>query len=241
MSAKIPIEERFWKKVEKTKTCWLWRGPFAPKEGHGRFTLRHHPDVVVSAHRYSYELHIGPIPKDTFVDRTCGKITCVNPTHFQLRPESPGEEVRFWSHVHKLGDAYGGCWIWIASLTEGYGNFSLDGGKQVRATHYSWQLRWGLPVSGALLMCHKCDVRMCVNPDHLFLGTQKDNLEDMVAKGRSVKGEDKHNAKLTEIDVRLIRSSPLSDSELGKQLGVSYKTIWKIRKELCWKHLLPRS
>jgi hypothetical protein len=244
MSAKVSTEERFWSKVNKTETCWLWTGTFAPKEKHGRFYLRYKPDIVVAAHRYSYELHFGPIGKDNligqsyaFISQSCGNKLCVNPEHLKLIERNPGEEKRFWSKVYKFAEDKGGCWIWTASDTQGYGGFHLDNGKRVVATHYSWELYAGRPVPKSLFICHRCDVRACVNPQHLFLGTQLENIQDMVMKGRGSKGETHPCAKLTETDIHFIRSSKLSCSILGKQFDVAGPTISRIRNGKTWKHV----
>lgn len=92
---------------------------------------------------------------------------------------------RFWSNVDKSGD----CWLWIASgARPGYGQFRFNGRNQ--GTHrVAWQLVNG-PIPKGLCVCHRCDVKRCVNPDHLFLGTSADNNRDMAAKGRLV-----HNNK----------------------------------------------
>lgn len=89
--------------------------------------------------------------------------------------------VRFFAKVAK-GD---GCWLWTgATHRNGYGSFKLRGGRQVRAHRFSWELARG-PVPDGLSVLHRCDNRRCVRPEHLFVGTQRENLSDMVAKGRS--------------------------------------------------------
>ena len=86
---------------------------------------------------------------------------------------------RFWTKVKKTKD----CWLWTASIVgNGYGGFSLDG-QMRRAHRVAWELTFG-PVPDGYQVLHKCDVRPCVRPDHLFLGTHTDNLRDAAAKGR---------------------------------------------------------
>jgi len=115
---------------------------------------------------------------------------------------------RFWSRVSRPSEQ--ACWLWTGS-TRGadghkYGGFS-SGGKTVGAHRYSWELANGTIPDG-MLVCHKCDTPLCVNPSHLFIGSCKDNVQDMHAKGRARKliGENHPMAKLSESDVSKIRA-----------------------------------
>lgn len=88
-------------------------------------------------------------------------------------------ETRFWSKVDKTGE----CWLWKAGLyANGYGQFSVNKAK-VYAHRFAWQAATGEQINGKII-CHTCDVRACVNPAHLFSGTQLDNMRDMRSKGR---------------------------------------------------------
>lgn len=135
-----------------------------------------------------------------------------------------------------------GCWVWNASKDrEGYGQLVISG-KKVPAHRASWQLRHG-EIPMGMFVCHKCDVPACVNPDHLFLGTPKDNTDDMVAKGRerfsTRTGVTPANAKLTDTDVRIIRrlrsEQRITYSELARLFGVSITTICVIVRGEAWK------
>lgn len=88
-------------------------------------------------------------------------------------------EVRFWGHVAKSET----CWEWNSSSQENeYGSLSV-GGRKVKAHRFSWELHFG-PITGGLYVLHRCDNKRCVKPDHLFLGTNQDNILDASAKGR---------------------------------------------------------
>lgn len=137
-----------------------------------------------------------------------------------------------------------GCWLWIASgNTDGYGQIMIR--NKTRSAHrVSWKLHYGkLPLDS--LVCHKCDVPCCVNPDHLFLGTYKDNIVDCIEKGRfeppGTKGERHGSAKLNEQDVKFIRKYARSHDNFGRDLasifGVTRGTISNIVCRYTWKHL----
>jgi hypothetical protein len=102
-------------------------------------------------------------------------------------------ETRFWRKVHKTKDSVNGCWLWRGHASKGYGLFAEDGLKARKRVHrFSWELHFGEIPTG-MLVCHKCDVPRCVRPDHLFLGTHKDNHDDMVRKGRRHRGPRRRN------------------------------------------------
>jgi len=88
-----------------------------------------------------------------------------------------------------------------------------------------------------MYVLHRCDIPSCVNPDHLFVGTQQDNVDDMVAKGRNTKGETVGNSRLTEKDVLAIRASSASGAELAKTMGFSEGTVSMVRNKKIWKHI----
>ncbi|HSK44714.1 MAG TPA: HNH endonuclease, partial [Candidatus Binatia bacterium] len=92
-----------------------------------------------------------------------------------------------------------------------------------------------------LVVCHKCDVPACVNPDHLFLGTPRDNVRDRQEKGRGIQGEKVHSSKLSEAQVRRIKTmlaeGRLYMTELAREYGVTASTIARIAKGMSWRHV----
>lgn len=142
---------------------------------------------------------------------------------------------RFWSKVIRKGDNE--CWLWTASITSaGYGKFWL--GPLTDAHRVCWILTHGEIPEGKHVL-HKCDVRRCVNLNHLFLGTAKTNIEDCIRKGRfnRPKGTAHFKHKLTEDDVRLIRRSTQPATHLSERFGVTASNISAIRRREFWKHV----
>src|ERR1700736_2929166 len=90
-------------------------------------------------------------------------------------------EERFWNRVYKTPN----CWFWIGVLRGGYGVFALRHGKAIGTHKFSWQLHFGEVPKGKCV-CHTCDIRQCVRPDHLYLGTVRENTLDSVSKGTQV-------------------------------------------------------
>ena len=145
---------------------------------------------------------------------------------------------RFWDKVNvRKSDE---CWLWTASTASiGYGQFWYDG-KMHPAHRISLALAIG-EIAPNMLVCHHCDIPLCVNPSHLFLGTQKDNMRDMGRKGRAhfskMIGEKNLNHKLTPEKVLAIRKSTEPTRKIGKRYGVSSMTISVIRTRKTWGHL----
>lgn len=134
-----------------------------------------------------------------------------------------------------------GCWLWTGAVQPetGYGALNRVGGV-VGAHRLSWELHRG-PIPYGLHVLHKCDIRSCVNPDHLFLGTNKDNIDDMKRKGRDrhrgPQGEAHPRAKLTVTDVLAIRADKRGPTEIARELSVSTATIEAIRSRRNWRHV----
>lgn len=144
---------------------------------------------------------------------------------------------RFWSKVDKTET----CWLWIGGKDNGgYGTIAYKGRTQ-KAHRVSWEIALGA-IPEDLMVLHTCDVRNCVNPQHLFLGTQTDNMRDMVSKGRwngaDVSGTKNPMSKLNLTDARKIRqeyqTGKYSQHELARMFDVAPMTINAIVRNKRW-------
>lgn len=160
----------------------------------------------------------------------------------------------FWKRVRIVE---GSCWMWIGAISrDGYGHVRFNG-RQTSPHRISWMIHNG-PIPEGIFCCHHCDVRACVNPSHLFLGTPKDNMVDKATKGRCnaakgdrsgartrpdrlARGETNPQAKLTAEKVTAIRlrhaQGGISGRALAKQHGVSPDVISCILRRKLWAHV----
>ena len=156
------------------------------------------------------------------------------------------ELVRFENKFEPITES--GCWIWGGKSPRG--SF-LYGGRNISAYRAAWLLFRGTIPTG-IQVCHKCDVPACVNPQHLFLGTQSDNIRDMYAKGRGPDdaaiqrcnaarkrgaAHPRPMAKLTPDMVRDIRAAPWPQKDIARQFGVSQQTISRVKRGQLWSHV----
>jgi hypothetical protein len=136
-----------------------------------------------------------------------------------------------------------GCWEWMANKTHnGYGQIYYNG-SQRRAHRVSYEIHIG-PIPSGMLICHRCDNPSCINPEHLFIGTVKDNINDCIEKGRffiARSGNENHRAILTSDHVKEIREryseGSISRSSLAKLYGVSKGNIQAIIERRSWRHV----
>lgn len=148
---------------------------------------------------------------------------------------------RFWDKVEKRGPDE--CWIWVGTLpADGYGRIQLGGraGKYALAHRVSYEMEFG-PIPDGMLACHHCDVTACVNPRHIFLGDQHDNMRDMAVKWRSQKGERHHNVKLTEPQVAEMRkrfaTGAVSKAQLSRDYDISEAQVRDVIARRAWRHV----
>ena len=142
------------------------------------------------------------------------------------------DDDRFWTKVDRSGgpDA---CWEWMGARAPwGYGNAWISGVSR-SAHRAAWEAVHG-PISDGLWVLHRCDNPPCCNPAHLFLGTQADNMRDAARKGRV----GVHNKKITEDDVRVIRSRVAAGGEFHRVIaadyGISLGQVGKIARRQIW-------
>lgn len=171
-----------------------------------------------------------------------GQITSAGPDEFGgIRVAWRGQASivdRFWRNVKKTDD----CWLWTGTiLSHGYGQISLGhpstpGSKRWRTHRFSWELHHG-PIPDGMVVCHACDVPACVNPAHLFLGTQAENVRDADRKRR-------RNAfgvqKLNEDDVRVIRAQAargISRHDIAAAFSIAPNTVSQIVHRRTWGHV----
>lgn len=135
---------------------------------------------------------------------------------------------------HSIPEPNSGCWIWTGSISSvGYGLCGSEDNKTVSAHRLSYRV-FKAEISDGMIVAHKCDNRLCVNPDHLWLATHKENSNDMVKKGRSANGEKCGKRKLTEEQIDFIKSSNLSHRQLGVMFNVSHANIGYIKRNKTW-------
>jgi len=160
---------------------------------------------------------------------------------------------RFWKKVNKDGPIQphcpelGPCWIWTASrYSNGYGQFwdpehgRCEGLRQLSGAHrYSYKIHFG-EIPDGLVVLHKCDNKICVNPAHLHAAPQAANMQDMKAKGRSRRGQDRWNAVFTNeqvIEIKQSASDLATRRDLAQRFGVRLNYIWAIQAGRRWKYI----
>lgn len=144
-----------------------------------------------------------------------------------VRPKPKIEELRmrFWSRVKRGPE----CWMWLGTKQSmGYGAFYFHG-KPITAHRVAFQLENPSIAIDGMDICHHCDNRMCVRPEHLFVGTRKDNMVDMINKGRGCCGEKNHQSKLRNDQIAAIRVDGRLQKTIAADYGVDRAVISRIK------------
>ena len=156
-----------------------------------------------------------------------------------MKKLSASDKERFFKYVEKTE----GCWNWTANkVGRGYGGFSLDSRKE-RAHRISWEMANEMSIPKNKMVLHTCDNSGCVNPEHLYIGTHQQNMDDMTARDRRnpPKGEEHHKAKLTEGAVLEMRSMWKSGSYTQREIGDAFNVTRRYTKEIvnnrAWKRM----
>lgn len=134
-----------------------------------------------------------------------------------------------------------GCWIWMGRcLPFGYGVLSMGRARgSVPAHRLSYEHFVG-PIPKGMFVCHRCDVPQCVNPNHLFLGTARENLQDAAGKGRMAWGAKNPHATISEAVARAILAAEGAPREIATLYGTTPRNVWRIKTGRNWRHLQPK-
>lgn len=137
-------------------------------------------------------------------------------------------EAAFWNKVNKTDS----CWEWTAAKSNGYGVCAISNTKIEKAHRFSWMIAFG-KIPDGLFVCHKCDNRGCVRPEHLFVGTNHDNVKDMISKKRNSPPPPMGGwNKILIPDWAIEKIGKQSDKSIANELMVSKTVIRRIRKKL---------
>ncbi len=222
------LDERLKKHIiNHPSGCWFWNGahinysaviynPAGQKRVKPLLLKKYRPEVTIDGNLKS----------------GCGNHKCINPFHIITREEAFNNSIS----INKETD----CWEWTGQLKEGYGCFSFQGKEKL--VHRVMYERHKGAIPPKHNICHSCDNPKCVNPKHLWLGTQADNILDMIKKGRDRKafGEKNHAAKITEDDVKNIRlkyKEGMNMSSISRLLNFPYPIVLRVCKNETWKHV----
>jgi hypothetical protein len=176
---------------------------------------------------------------DTYIQRFCSRSCGVTAAHEANRGTGTPWQERFWLHVPE--DRSHGCWEWRGTRRAGgYGRLMTTKPGTMAAHRASWIIHNG-PIPHGMVICHRCDNPPCVNPAHLFLGTQIDNIADMVSKGRqrSLTGTAVATSKFSEEEIQRLRdmaSTGLSFSAIARETGVSKAHVRRVVRGQSRRH-----
>lgn len=154
--------------------------------------------------------------------------------------KNAAQRISLMAHLQRYTVSDSGCWEWTGTISKSGYPYCKWEGRPRRVTRLVAELQLGLDPSSTMVVCHRCDNRRCINPDHLFIGTQHENVLDCVAKRRHPHGETNGTAKLTEAWVREIRrraDEGADHVDLASEYKVSTLTIALVVSRQGWKHV----
>lgn len=229
--SEINLASRLWPRVDQRgpNECWNWLG--AKSNGNGILTVNY---KTLSARRVAWQVATGrKPPEDVQVHTHCRNPSCCNPAHLFLATLHH----RFWLGVRKAGPDE--CWPWMkGTTTAGYGAIRRKN-ELFLAHRLAWEVEHGSIPNGRDVL-HECDNPPCCNPAHLFLGDQASNVRDAAIKGRMMRGETHHAAKLDNNKVHEIREQlalGVPATIVAKHFQVHRGTIMDIKHGRTWKHV----
>lgn len=183
-----------------------------------------------------------PLPRSLFCSCGCGLRVRTSRIKYIRGHKKTDLIGRFWEKVRR--SSKNACWVWTASRLKasgGYGQIRTAGAgsKMIKAHRLSWIIHNG-PIPTGMCVLHRCDNPPCVNPRHFFLGTNVENTEDSVMKGRRAKGERIARATTTARQAREVkrrRKDGQKSSEIARELGLTKDVVYQIVRGRTWKHV----
>lgn len=223
----LSLEEKIKKHIiKKNGGCWEWA---ASKIIPPIITINKKPHLV----RKILYTHFKKKSAEDYLIAICKNKKCVNPDHILNRDEM----IEF--QINK--SVYAECWIWTGAKKGGYGYIKYKG-KTLAMHRYMFE-KYNHEIPKNMNICHKCDNPACVNPKHLWLGTQKDNIRDMFSKKRNnnKNGVNHERTKITEeeaIQIKKHYKKGIKPTTICRLMNLPYSTVYKICINENWKHII---
>lgn len=219
--------------------CHLWTGTISESGAGAYSTTIDRRMVNFKAHRIAHWMAYQQDDSGLYCNHTCGVNHCVNPKHLYLsdrhRGIAPVRLIRFIDRAPGFGPN-GDCWRYTGFISRsGYGTFSDERSKPYQAHRFHFEMIHGVQPP-EIHICHRCDNRACVNPEHLFAGTHAENMADRNAKGRQSRS--RKQAKLTDEQARTIKFNDHRPHDaIAASYGISRTTVSYIKSGRRWPHI----
>jgi len=210
--------------------CWICTSHMLDKCG--RFIIKR-DGKKMPLHKMLFEKHKYKVPEGYTVNNTCGNNLCSNPDHLTADPMNFKTRQEIQWEVDSNG-----CWNITSHKPLRSGYVQLNRGEDRGLAHRVHYVKYKGEIPKGLIVRHTCDNRLCINPDHLIVGTYKDNMQDAIDRNRNQYGERHAKAKLKEVDVINIRTSKESTRALATKYNMGYGYIWRVRKGEFWSRVV---